>query len=207
MDSQYIDEYIKFAEEKKLWHIYAKVSEICFRYNKLEEATIYGCKSILCSFEFERMVKLYLTMGQLFENIGQSANAKIMYHAAAYYRNANLWNIPQELEYAIEKYNIDMTIKINRRDIEKIARNYLVNKKIIRIGQITKIIQEKKCGFIKINDENDTIYFKIKDIKNGFAEKNKYAEFEIIEYEDKKRAINIKVIRGGKTNGSICQSK
>ena len=82
-----------------------------------------------------------------------------------------------------------------------------VNKKIIRIGQITKIIQEKKCGFIKINDENDTIYFKIKDIKNGFAEKNKYAEFEIIEYEDKKRAINIKVIRGGKTNGSICQSK
>ena len=78
MDSQYIDEYIKFAEEKKLWHIYAKVSEICFRYNKLEEATIYGCKSILCSFEFERMVKLYLTMGQLFENIGQSANAKIM---------------------------------------------------------------------------------------------------------------------------------
>ena len=81
-------------------------------------------------------------------------------------------------------------------DIEKIARNYLVNKKIIRIGQITKIIQEKKCGFIKINDENDTIYFKIKDIKNGFAEKNKYAEFEIIEYEDKKRAINIKVIRG-----------
>ncbi len=204
MDSQYIDEYIKFAEEKKLWHIYAKVSEICFRYNKLEEATIYGCKSILCSFEFQRMVKLYLTMGQLFENIGQSANAKIMYHAAAYYRNENLWNIPQELEYAIEKYDIDMTIKINRRDIEKIARNYLINKKIIRIGQITKIIQEKRCGFIKINDENDTIYFKIKDIKDGFAEKNKYAEFEIIEYEDKKRAINIKVIRGGKPNGSIC---
>lgn len=203
MDSEYIDEYIKFAKEKNLWHIYAKVSEICFRYNKPEEAIIYGCKSILCSFEFERMVKLYLTMGQLFENIGNSNNAKKMFHAAAYYRNKKLWNIPQELEYAVEKYDIDITTRINRSDIENIARNYLIDKDIIRIGKITKIVKDKKYGFININNKNDTVYFKVKDVKEGFARENKYVEFEMIEYQYKKRAINIKVIKGGKLDGSI----
>lgn len=203
MDSQYIDEYIKFAEEKKLWHIYAKVSEICFRFNKLEEAIIYGCKSILCSFEFERMVKLYLTMGQLFENIGQNIYAKEMYHAAAYYRNENLWNIPQELEYAIEKYNIEITAKVNKKNIENIAKKYLIDKGTIIIGKITRILQDKKCGFINVKNKNETVYFKIRDVKSGFAKENKYVEFEIIEYENKKRAINVKVIDGGRLDGSI----
>ncbi len=204
LDSQYIDKYIEFAEEKKMWHIYTKLSDVCFRYNRIDEAIIYGCKAILCSYEYERMVKLYLNLAQLFESIGENANAKIMYHAAMYYRTVNAWNIPQELEYATEKYNINLETRVNKKNIERIASNYLLEKGILKIGKIDKLVKSKGFGHIKIDNEKDKIYFKIKDVRFGHVEEGKYVEFELINEKNKRRAINIRVIGGGRNYGSVC---
>ncbi len=203
IDSQNINDFIEFAEKRRIWHIYSKLSEICFRYKRLDDAIIYGCKSILCGFEYEKMVKLYLTLAQLFDNMGLNINAKKMYHAAAYYRSFNVWNIPQELEYAIEKYGIDKTQKVNKIEIEKIAREYLKDKGIIEVGQVTKILKDKGCGFIRISSQKDEIYFKIKDSLSRDIAVNNHVFFEVIDYGDKKRAINISTYKGGINNGSL----
>ena len=107
------------------------------------------------------------------------------------------------MEYTTGKYNIEIAAKVNRKIIENITRKYLIDKGIIIIGKITRILQDKKCGFINVKNKNETVYFKIRDVKYGFAKENKYVEFEIIEYENKKRAINVKVINGGRLDGSI----
>lgn len=206
-DQSYIDEYMEFAQKNNLWHIYKKVSDICFRFNKIEEALIYGSKSILCSFEYEKMVNLFLSMGQLFENIGETINAKIMFQASAYYRKRNGWKIPEELEYEVEKYILNIDNKPSRKQIENISMECLKKNDIFKRGKVVKILEGNKSGFIKIESESRDIYFNIRDSKEKNIRKYMYVDFEIIEIDNKFRAINIRKSERRNCNGSICKPK
>lgn len=206
-DQSYINEYIKFADKNNLWHIYKKVSDICFRFNKIEKALIYGSKSILCSFEYEKMINLFLSMGQLFENIGETTNAKIMFQASGYYRKINGWRIPEELEYEIEKYMLNIDNKQSRKRIENIAIEYLRKNNILKSGKIIKILAGNNSGFIRIESENKDLYFNMKDFKEKNIRKFMYVDFEIIEIDNKFRAVNIRKSERRNFNGSICKSK
>ena len=206
-EQTYLEEYMTFAAKHNLWHIYKKVSDVCFRFNKVKEALIYGSKSILCSFEYEKMINLFLSMGQLFENIGETINAKIMFQASGYYRKINGWKIPEELEYSIEKYMLNIDTKVNRKQIEKIAVEQLRKNNILKTGKIIKILEGNSTGFIKIENENKDIYFNIKDSKEKNIAKYMYVDFEIVQVNNKYRAINIRKSERRNFNGNIYKSK
>ena len=203
VDSNKIEEYTKFAEINNIWHIYSKISNIYYRYNQVDKALIYACKAILCSFEYEKMINLFLNMAQLFENKGQTLNAKKYFHASAYYRKSHLWSIPEELEYAIKKYDLNIEEKVYRSELEEIAKKYVcINepKKIKYTGKVIKILPEGKSGFIKFDNIEQTIYFNFRDVKsnhnNNLINLGSYLEFQKGENNGKNKAIEISFVKG-----------
>ena len=206
-DSNYIEQYIVFAETHRVWHIYKKLSDICFRFGKIEKALIYGSKAIICSFEYEKMINLYLSMGQLFERLGDVINAKAMYQASGYYRQIYGWKMPEELEYQIYTYNLDLTIKPNKRNLQDIAYECLRENKLIKTGKIVKMIKNNNAGFINISPEESDMYFNVNEAKTKHLHKGMLVEFEIIQTVEKPNAVVIRKIERRDENGSIYEPK
>lgn len=192
-----ISKYKKLAYKENHWFMYHKLSLICWRYGKMEEALLYANKALTCKFESEKMNRLLQDVALLWEYKGNIMNAKIYYEASVYYRNRKGWKMTEELEFAISKYNLNINSKPDVNLIKKIAIEYV--KKIEgeneqEVGKILKINGD--YGFINVRGQKDNVYFKIRDVLNSnLLSVGNIVEFKMIKTEKGKRALNIKIRR------------
>ena len=199
-----ISKYKKLAYKENHWFMYHKLSLICWRYGKMEEALLYANKALTCKFEFEKMNKLLQDVALLWEHKGNIMNAKIYYEASVYYRNRNGWKMTEELEFAISKYNLNINSRPNVNLIQKIATEYVKqiegeNEQVV--GKILKINGD--YGFINVREQKDKVYFKIRDVLNSnLLSVGNIVEFKMIKTDKGNRALNIK-IRGNKNGRNM----
>ena len=189
-----ISEYKDLAYKENYWFMYHKLSQICFRYNKLPEALLYASKAYACRFEHEKMVNLLLDTALLWQSVGNNENAEVYFQASAYYRKRQAWTIPEELKFAIYSFEIDVEKKPNISLLQDIAKKYVVSiegKNERLKGTVIKILPHGGSGFIKENGNN--IYFNMKDVYG----KKSLLVGDVVEYElgigkdDRVRAIKI----------------
>ena len=192
-----IKKYKELAYKENHWFMYHKLSLICWRYGKTDEAILYVNKALSCRFEFEKMIKLLQDAALLYENRGDTINAKRYYEASAYYRNRNGWKITEELEFAISKYNLDINNKPNVSKLQEIASEYVKQvegEDEQLVGKIIKINGE--YGFIGVRGKKENIYFKRKDIINPkLLTTGCIVDFKTILTDKGDRATNIKIRR------------
>lgn len=192
-----ISEYQALVEKEKLWFMYHKLSQIYWRYNKIPEALLSASKAYLQRFEHEKMVNLLQDTALLWQAIGNDANAKLFFHASAYYRKLYGWAFTEELKYAINIFTIDVEQKPNIKEIQLISKNYIesIDGKIkISEGEVIKILQHGGSGFIRTSNSSDDIYFNMKSVLHQKVLKvGDLVEYELSEKNDGKiQAINIK---------------
>ena len=194
-----IEKYKGLAYKENHWFMYHKLSSICWRYGKMEDALLYVNKALTCRFEFEKMNKLLQDTALLWEHKGNSINAKIYYEASVYYRNKNGWKMTEELEYAISKYSLNISNKPNVNLLQKIAKEHvklLEGDNNCRTGKIIQLKSELGFGFININGEQENIYFKTKDVvETKNLNLGDQVSFKIIKTDKGERALNIKIRR------------
>lgn len=193
-----IKEYRELAYKENFWFMYHKLSQICFRYNRISEALLYASKAFTCRFENEKMVNLMSDTALLWQALGKDVNAKIFFQASVYYRNRQGWSISEELQYAISTFEIDVDKKPNINMMQNISKDYIesIEGKSERLeGEILNILPHGNTGFIKSSKGGSNVYFRIKDV----LEKKKLAigdkvEYELIKEKDNRiRAVKIKL--------------
>ena len=200
-----ISKYKKLAYKENQWFMYHKLSLICWRYGKMEDALLYTNKALTCKFEFEKMNKLLQDVALLWEYKGNILNAKIYYEASGYYRNRNGWKMTEELEFAISKYNLNINKRPDTKLLQKIATEYVTqiegeNEQVV-VGKILKINGD--YGFINVRGQKDNVYFKIRDVLNSnLLSVGSIVEFKMIKTDKGNRALNIK-IRGNKNGRNM----
>jgi len=199
-----IYQYKKLAYKENHWFMYHKLSLICWRYGKMEDALLYANKALNCKFEYEKMNKLLQDVALLWENKGNIVNAKMYYEASGYYRNRNGWKITEELEFAVSKYKLNINNKPNIKLLQRVALEYVKGvegEKQQLIGKICSL--NGNYGFINVRDLNENVYFKTKDVLNpNLAKLGDLVEFELIETDKGNRAVNIKS-RGNKNGRNM----
>jgi len=118
-----------------------------------------------------------------------------LYHASAFYREKYGWHFPEELKFAIEIYNINVTEKPKINKIKEVARQYVSEKEDNdkETGKINNILPNGKVGFISPFNFKENVFFRLADIDNSKGlRKGDKVKFEIIVQDDgRTRAINI----------------
>lgn len=181
-----IAEYKGLAYRENYWFMYHKLSQICFRYNKVPEALLYISKAYMCKFEYEKMINLLLDTALLWQANGNSANAKCFFQASSYYRKRQGWSFPEELQYAINHFDIDIKEKPNIKEIQRISNDYIatIEVKTDRYkGMINNIILHGGAGFITPNHGGSNVYFNMKNVIGKIV----LTKGDIVEYELSKR--------------------
>ncbi|HZJ77257.1 MAG TPA: hypothetical protein VFD52_00445 [Clostridia bacterium] len=193
---QAIEDYRKLADKENLWFMYHKLSGLCFRYNKIQYALFYACKSLKTKFEHEKMVNLFYDTALLWGAVGNKNNAKLYFHASAYYRTKFGWSIPEELKYAILDFDINADLKPDIRLLQKIAIEYIESIEGCKeklYGSVIKILSHGGAGFIRPETKGENIFFSKKDIKYVQFALGDQVEYELENTSDgRTKAINIK---------------
>jgi len=191
-----IEEYKNLAQKENYWFMFHKISQICFRYNKINDALLYACKAYNTRFEHEKMVNLLFDTALLWQAKGDNSKAIIFFQATAFYRNRQGWFISEELNYVVSSLNIDIDKKPDINQILRISKEHVasIEGTPIRIlGEIINILPHGKAGFIKPKQGSSNIYFNVKDV----SEKRHVAVGDIVEYDikqvkdNKTKAVNI----------------
>lgn len=195
-----IAEYKDLAYKENYWFMYHKLSQICLRYNKVPEALLYASKAYMGRFENEKMVNLMLDTALLWQATGNNVNSKCFFQASAYYRKQQGWSSPEELQYAVSFFEIDIEEKPNIRAMRLISNEYIetIEGKTDKFdGRIVKILSHGGAGFIKPNHDNSNVYFNMKDVLG----KKEFNIGDIVEYELSKgkdeRMRAVKIIKRG----------
>ncbi len=177
-----IDDYKKLAYKENFWFMYHKLSQICFRYNRIQDALLYASKAYSNRFEYEKMVNLLIDTAFLWQATGNDINAKLFFQGSAYYRKQHGWHFSEELEYAVNIYKLDVDKKPDIRKIQNVSNDYIESvegKKDCFKGKIINILHHGGAGFIKPDHGNTNIYFNMKDVKGKITLINN----DIVEYE------------------------
>lgn len=190
-----ISDYKNLAQKENAWFMFHKLSQICLRYNKPEDALLYASKAFVSKYEYEKMVNLMYDTGLLWLYNSNKKNAEKFLQAAGHYREKQGWFIPQELKYYIKDLEIDLSTKPNKNELVNISKGFVdfiepESKKIK--GIVKTIFSHGKSGFIAREDNNTDVYFNSREAK-GFkiAELDK-VKFDIsIDKNNKMYAINI----------------
>ncbi|MEG0408907.1 MAG: hypothetical protein RR623_08545 [Bacilli bacterium] len=160
-----LKEYEKFAIKSNEWFIYHKLGLIFWSIGKIDEAIFYCSKAVSTSSKYEAMVNVLQDLGELWNKKDEECS-KIFFQACAYFRSRRHWIIPQELDYYIDAYDIDVNEKPNTKMIVRISKEYIESKYKVFEGKIIKINIEKKFGFIESIDFPENIYFNFRNKKN-----------------------------------------
>lgn len=177
-----ISDYKKLADKENFWFMYHKLSQICFRYNKIQVALLYASKAYSNRFEYEKMVNLLIDTAFLWQATGNDSNARLFFQGSAYYRKQHGWHFSEELEYAVSNYKLDVDKKPDISKIQNICNDYIESiegKKDRFEGKIIKILSHGGSGFIKPEHGSTNIYFNMKDVKGKITLRNS----DIVEYE------------------------
>lgn len=159
--------YKELAYKEDMWFMYHKLSQICLRYNKLQDALLYICKAYSGRFEYEKMVNLLFDTAFLWQALGNENNAKLFFHACAYYRNCQGWSISEEMQFAIINYNIDIEKIPSIKELQYTANKYVLSIEGVANhyeGTINNILANGYSGFIKPNNGEENIFFNLKDV-------------------------------------------
>jgi len=190
-----IMEYKDLAYKENFWFMYHKLSQICFRYNKIQDALLYASKAYCCSFENEKMVNLLLDTAVLWKAEGNMDNAKPYFQASAYYRTRQAWSIPEELKYSIFIYELDSEKKPDINLLKRIAENYVSRvegQKNKEEGKVKMIFPHGMTGFIKPKADGNDVYFNMKDVIKKPLTVGDSIEYELAKgNDDKIRAVRI----------------
>lgn len=193
-----IKKYKDLAYTEDYWFMYHKLSQICWRYGKMEDSLLYASKALKGRFEYEKMINLLQDIALLWQYNGNISYSKLYFQACAFYRNRHRWNITEELQFAIEKYNLDIKAKPNIKKLKDIAIRYIQKfegERQVYYGTICKLDMKKKFGFIEAKDYENNIYFKVKDIsKDKVLKRGKKVKFEILKDKESIRAVNINIL-------------
>lgn len=190
-----IREYKELADRENYWFMYHKLSQICFRYNKVSDALLYASKAYSGRFEYEKMVNLLLDTALLWQARGNNENANFFFQASAYYRERQGWMIPEELKYAINLFDIDVKVKPNIILIKSISKDYItiIEGKSNRLeGKIFNIFSHGGSGFIEPSKGGTNVYFNMKDVGGKALIKGDRVEYEMSKGKDgKPRAVKV----------------
>ena len=191
-----IVEYKELAYKENYWFMYHKLSQICWRHNKIQEALLYASKAYMGKFEHEKMVNLLLDTALLWQATGNNVNAKWFFQASAYYRKLQEWPSPEELEYAVSIFKINVGEKPNIREMQRISNDYIITieGKIDRCeGEIDNILSHGGAGFIKPRHGGSNVYFNMKDVLGrSILKKGDIVEYELSKGKDgKTRAVKL----------------
>ena len=161
-----ISQYKELTYKEDMWFMYHKLSQICIRNNKLSDALLYASKAYSGKFEYEKMVNLFYDTAFLWQALGNENNAKLFFHACAYYRNRQGWSISEELKFAIYNYDTDIERKPNIKELQKITSEYVLSIEGANRyeGSVQKFTSNGYSGFIKPNEGKDNIFFNLKDV-------------------------------------------
>ncbi|MDL2280853.1 hypothetical protein LJC10_03220 [Selenomonadales bacterium OttesenSCG-928-I06] len=194
-----IAEYKDIATKENFWFMFHKLALIYFRNNKITEALLYANKAYGDRFEHEKMVNLLLDTAVLWQSNGNNENAKVFFQASAYYRKRHGWSIPQELKFAIVDLSLDVTKPPSIHQIEKIAKQYVEKVEGIAqvfTGTVLSILPQGHAGFIKTQQQNVNIYFKIKDVEGLPVVKGNSVTYQVSQTKDG-RSIAVKIKKRG----------
>lgn len=129
------------------------------------------------------MINLLYDIAVLFENQHKFEKSKVFYGVTLFYRTSFGWYIPEELRFAEKEYDLKRDYCPDDNKLKKYALDVLKEKENLHFGIVSKIVKDKKFGFIKYNN-NCSMYFSLKRIKIKVQEKDK-VYFTIINENDK----------------------
>ena len=184
-----IEKYKQMAEKERYWFMWYKLANICYSFGKMEESLFSNSEALHQEYKYENMVNLFYNLGLCWKAIGNEENAKVYWQASAYYRTLKGWNISEELQYYIIAYKLDVSVKPNKYNLQKIAKQYIdENDASYEYGVIDNILPHGGSGFITPDSKEDNIYFSMKNVvrnKNDIKKDTK-VKYKVVQKEDGK---------------------
>ena len=153
--------YEKFIDDRSEYFIYFEIAALCFQNNEIEKALRYCAQSALVRHEVEHKVNLFVLMGKILLQKGDTDMACQHILLSAKIRAEKEWKVPDDFQALIQQTGIDVNTSPSSRDLERSLNKYwqslMYADKKQAIGTIKTIVATGKSGFIL--DENRTEYY------------------------------------------------
>ena len=190
-----LEYYEKVIKLKHDWYMYRDIAEVHLRLKRPWVSLDYLCPAVLSDEPNTIKANVYLTCYRALKSNPEMA----LKHAQLYYLLRCEKGYP--VTYEIEQLDIDES-QLNKKDLEREIRDLWIQYKFknqkIRHGTIVTYSNERNCGFIKTDDDEE-IFFHKNEFEGTDIFKGQLVSFYTQESFDKsknKKSVKAVYVRG-----------
>lgn len=162
---QSIDLLISLLTEKDHWSIHEMIFNFYVLDNNCPEGLKHAYTAALTKDPPKMKVKLFYNVGKILESLKNKNYALKHYKFCKKIREENKWNVPVELDAAIENISADVQ-QSDDNNLYKDLRNFWINEKLRLTpraeGTVVNILPTGNAGFIKSG--NASYYFRVQSV-------------------------------------------
>lgn len=161
-----IDKIIELTNFKDYWFLYAIISRLYLSLSDLKNALLFALRAAYTNDPPTMKVNFYCELAGILEKYGKEDIALKHYLFSKKVRDENNWRLPNSIRDKIAH----LARKHSPQDVTLIElKEYWLNElyRLLpsHVGTISKILPNRKAGFIKT--DNLSFYFKTSSINNG----------------------------------------
>lgn len=179
---------------KRHWIIYYNIFQIYIDEGKYLEALIYAYKASLTKDNIRLKINMFEQMGDILIKVDNHEMVLYHYLLCDEIRKENKWLKSEKISKYIYEFQSNNLISYNNiyDKLKKFWIEELIKNNERYEGQILKILQNNKCGFIKC--KGGSYYFNVKSMINykGILKENSLVTFELQDSIDRKKGIKTK---------------
>src|SRR5690606_34351025 len=174
--------------EKQHWTVYQELFHLYKQKEDFKKALEMGAFALLeRSGEFKHKIKLLLHMGDVLEKLENPKQALLHYCFVSELRSENNWPINKRIENRISML---LGGKSAPKDIKpeliKIWKQIKLESLPKGTGRVKKILPKGNAGFI-VSEEEEDLFFHLKNVKQKNIKVNSKVRFHIINSYDQKK--------------------
>jgi|GEM_PF-6869723 ''Cold-shock'' DNA-binding domain. len=154
--------------ESGLWQSYYELFKLYQLIGDREKALTSAAVALLSrNGETKHKMKLLLEFGAMLEQMSQKQEALKHYSLVCDIRKQNGWPPNERLNNHIAALEGETGLLNagNPRELERYWNTLRLNKQDKRTGTVQKLVSEGKSGFIVVDESEDTVYFRARDVK------------------------------------------
>jgi tetratricopeptide (TPR) repeat protein len=201
-----LDQLKSLLKRKNEWFIHKEIAEIYFEQGNNEQAMKFAVDSALCYGDADKKLHLYKLLSDILIKNNQNQESGKHIEFIYYIRKAHEWNIDDELQSLIQKFQIETNKTVNLKDLERelkqLWEKLKFNNQPQLKGVIKSILPNGKAGFVETENKK-SYYFQLRNFKGKYelATAGQKVIFFLEEGFDTKKnkktenAVNIKPIR------------
>lgn len=151
-------------KHKNEWFIYKEIAEIYLEQKDIDNALKFAVNGALCFGDIDKKLNLYKLLVDILTYKNQDNDAKKHVELIYQIRKSQDWDIDNELQILINKFQVDTNQVLNTKNLEKDLKQLWEKLKFsgqeIQVGTIKSILPNGKAGFIE-TENRKSYYFKI----------------------------------------------